>query len=63
MIIDQSDSDYTEQISAMGIAVTSAQTVMKSMTDKIELARVAIKFASTIDSRGKGGGDVGTVTG
>lgn len=63
MIIDQSDSDYTEQISAMGIAVTSAQTVMKSMTDKIELARVAIKFASTIDSREKGGGDVGTVTG
>ena len=63
MIIDQSDSDCTEQIAAMGITVISTQTVMKSMADKIELARIAIKFASTIDSRNKGGGDVGTIAG
>ena len=63
MIIDQSDSDCAGQIAAMGIAVTSAQTVMNSMTDKIELARLAINFASKIDTRNKGDGNVGTVAG
>jgi hypothetical protein len=52
-----------EQIAAMDVAVISAQTVMKSMTDKIELAGIAIEFASTIRSRTEGDGNVGSVAG
>jgi LPPG:FO 2-phospho-L-lactate transferase len=63
MIIDQSDSDCAEQIAAMGIAVKSAQTVMNSMTDKIELARLSINFASTIDLQNKCDENVGVVAG
>jgi hypothetical protein len=63
MIIDQSDSDCAEQIAAMGIAVISAQTVMNSMTDKIELAGLAINFASKIDTQNKCDENVDTVTG
>ncbi len=63
IIIDQADTDCMEQIAAMDVAVISAQTVMKSMTDKIELAGIAIEFASTIRSRTEGDGNVGSVAG
>ncbi len=61
IIIDQADTDCMEQIAAMDVAVISAQTVMRSMTDKIELAGIAIEFASTIRSQTEGDGNVGSV--
>lgn len=63
MIIDLSDSDCAGQIAEMGIAVTSAQTVMNSLADKIELARLSINFASKIDMQNKCGGNVGIIAG
>lgn len=48
LIIDKLDADSGDSIRSLGIQVKVDQTVMKSLEDKIHLARSAVAFASTL---------------
>jgi len=44
-VIDEADADQAARIERMGIKVLVAPTVMKSLQDRIDLARVMLEFA------------------
>ncbi len=50
-VLDSRDQAMAEAIRAMGIAVTVTQTVMQSLADREDLARVTLEFAGLLASR------------
>ncbi len=50
-VLDRRDQAMAEAIRAMGIAVTVTQTVMQSLADREDLARVTLEFAGLLASR------------
>ncbi|MGV6806320.1 MAG: 2-phospho-L-lactate transferase [bacterium] len=47
-ILDERDSDLIESIEALGLAVTTAQTVMQSLDDKVSLAKQTLDWLATL---------------
>lgn len=50
-VLDSQDQAMAAAIRAMGIAVTVTQTVMQSLADREDLARVTLEFAGLLASR------------
>jgi LPPG:FO 2-phospho-L-lactate transferase len=47
-VIDHADADSAESVRSLGIEVLAAQTVMRSMEDRLALARAVLEFAAAI---------------
>jgi len=47
-ILDRVDRDASDEVRALGVAVTSTDTVMRSIADRIRLARFTVEFADTV---------------
>jgi len=47
-VIDREDADSAESVRSLGIEVLAAQTVMRSMEDRLALARAVLEFAAAI---------------
>ena len=51
LIIDEQDADHASQIADMGMEVSIAQTVMRNLNDRIELAKFAVNLAADLRGR------------
>lgn len=51
IVIDFLDRDFADMITRLGIQVHIAPTVMKSLSDRVDLARRCLAFAETLHSR------------
>lgn len=51
LIIDDADAASADAIAALGIAVRTAQTVMRTMADRVALARACLDFAGVLANR------------
>ena len=47
-VIDREDADSAGSVRSLGIEVLAAQTVMRSMEDRVALARAVLEFAAAI---------------
>ena len=47
-VLDQVDADQASEIEAMGMAVLTTNTIMKTLEDRIKLAEQAIEFAKQV---------------
>jgi LPPG:FO 2-phospho-L-lactate transferase len=47
-VMDQEDMAYAEGVSSLGIRVLTAQTVMRTLEDRVALARSVLEFAASI---------------
>jgi len=50
-ILDREDADCAESVRSLGVEVLAAQTVMRTMEDRVALARAALDFAAAIRER------------
>lgn len=51
LVIDEQDAAQADEIRALGMQVCVAPTVMRTDTDKRQLARAVVDFAKTLESR------------